>query len=131
MEAGGGHRQGAAACPSTHGGCASCQVSRRGSRLPKRMAVLLLGLGLFALALPACIALPAQGSEAGDGPAMRLRGAGDEAAGGGAPRFFNPETMRVTTEDETLTMGCLPDPTRMPPLASFVWCLHFRDSLRI
>jgi len=69
------------------------------------MAVLLLGLGLFALALPACIALPAQGSEAGDGPAMRLRGAGDEAAGGGAPRFFNPETMRVTTEDETLTMG--------------------------
>ena len=54
------------------------------------------------------MALPDQGSETGDGPAMRLRGGADEAPGGGAPVFFDPKTMRVTTEEETLSMGCLP-----------------------
>jgi hypothetical protein len=36
---------------------------------------------------------------------MKLRNGGDEAAGAGAPRIFDPETMRVVGEGETITLG--------------------------
>jgi hypothetical protein len=104
METVNGHCHGAPAQPASRHDGGVAQHAPHGSRAGRRLrqgAAILLAL----LALPACLAQHSKLDKLADGPAMKLRNGGDEAAGAGAPQIFDPETMRVVGEGETITLG--------------------------